>query len=389
MLTSLKLRATRKLSPPINRAMPGLLRYGPWVSMILCFIVLSIIATKITITYVASNFSSAVSMDLVASANSGDDLVGVYLAQLLLLANVWDLDLDAQTMSVHWSVIGACGAAYTFSGNNSCQQNGLSVPMNLYINLVPTSSWQTTAPTGQYDPESILQPPPTYYLAGRQSIPTSEWDTILPLDQFLPYTKDRSSSTLYYPFETLNSYVSMLALNPTDNSTIPIANVRGYGTVVNWVGLAVFQTTTPPGEEPQYALNLIQQRQLPVKAFVIVIVITNWIMSLTVLWMTIIVLFRQHIDSGLLLASTTILFAIPQIRASMPDAPPFGAFIDIGGYFLNVCLVSCCTSILLLTQLRYRYEPPTTTNSGPVEAAGKDDYQLLPLQRDPVSVPEE
>ncbi|EGO24919.1 hypothetical protein SERLADRAFT_468893 [Serpula lacrymans var. lacrymans S7.9] len=105
-------------------------------------------------------------------------------------------------------------------------------------------------------------------------------------------------------------------------------------------------------------------------------------MSLTVLWMTIIVLFRQKIDSGLLLGSTTILFALPQIRASMPDAPPFGAFIDIGGYFMNVCLVSVCTSVLLLTQLRYHYKPqapPTSQSAPPRKMDSLEEYQLLPI----------
>ena len=36
---------------------------------------------------------------------------------------------------VSWSISGACGANYTFGRNTSCVQNGLSVPMNLYLNL--------------------------------------------------------------------------------------------------------------------------------------------------------------------------------------------------------------------------------------------------------------
>ncbi|EGN99357.1 hypothetical protein SERLA73DRAFT_73891 [Serpula lacrymans var. lacrymans S7.3] len=327
-----------KLPASVQKAMPRIMGYGPWISMILAVMVLAIISAKITTAYVAANFSSKVNIDVLWAGDTDNSLKGV-----ALLANIYAIDTTAQTMSIHWSIIGACGASYTFGGNDSCVQNGLSVPLSLYLNTVPTSSWNTTTPAGQYDPTSITNPPPTSYIPGRTSLPTSEFDTDLPLDPFLPYIQDKKSSTLYYPFDLFNTYVSLLAINTNDNSTIPIANARGYGTVVNWVGRANFLAISLPGQEDLlYSLTLSLDRQLPVKAFVVIILITNWMMSLTVLWMTIIVLFRQKIDSGLLLGSTTILFALPQIRASMPDAPPFGAFIDIGGYFMNVCLVSVC-----------------------------------------------
>ncbi|KAH7884900.1 hypothetical protein F5I97DRAFT_1893195 [Phlebopus sp. FC_14] len=348
-----------RLPPSLERALPRyvtrFMRYGPWVVMVLAALSFMGAAAKITTAYVASNFSSAVNVDLIEDDDGS-------LQGVVLLANVWDLDTNAGTMSVHWSVMGGCGEQYTFQKNATCVQNGFSLPMNLYVNVVPSSAWTTTPPTGQYDPNDILDPPAAYYIPERQSIPTMEFDTVLPMDPFLPYTENKTSTVLYYPFDTFRSYASLVAINPTDNSTIPIAYARGYGTVVNWVGMAIFTWVQPPGMDMQYSLTLTQERQLTVKAFVIVILLTNWILSLSVLWMTIIIMFRQRIPSSLLLASTTILFALPQIRASMPDAPQFGAYVgesgagiyvsiqfvsftlhpDIGGYFMNVCLVSVC-----------------------------------------------
>ncbi|KIJ57889.1 hypothetical protein HYDPIDRAFT_44725 [Hydnomerulius pinastri MD-312] len=381
------IRLPSTVGEALPKYVPRFMRYGPWIAMLFAVLAMIIMAVKITTAYVLANFSSAASVDLVN--NNDGSLQGV-----VLLANVWSIDTDAGTMSIHWSVMGGCGENFTFQRNSSCVENGFNLPMNLYLNLAPSSAWHTTPPAGTYSPQNILDPPPAYYIPERELIPTTEFDTILPMDQFLPYTQDKTSTTLYYPFDIFKIYVSMVAINPTDNSTIPIAFASGYVTVVNWVGEGDFQCVQPPGEDRQYALILTQERQLPVKAFVIVILATNWIMSITVLWMTILVLFHQNLPSGLLLASTAILFALPQIRASMPDAPPFGALIgrhclalgvrvslrpDIGGYFMNVCLVSVCTSTLLLSQLRYRCQPPPNPSqdlSGetqPVQITNSDD----------------
>ncbi|OJA08274.1 hypothetical protein AZE42_03780 [Rhizopogon vesiculosus] len=230
---------------------------------------------------------------------------------VVLLANIWNMDTNAQTMSVSWSIIGACGTAYTGRVNDSCVTNGLSVPMNLYLNVVPAFSWNTSTPTGQYDP-SIIQTP-LYYIPGRQyghliqnlwalliadprDIPTLQFDTVMTMDPFLPYTMDKKSSVLYYPFDlyvlllstlsavwrlTVNqrftAYSSVMTINPTDNSTIPIVDVRVYGTVVDWIGSGVFYTTVaPPGASSTlYSLALNLERQKAVKAFAMLLVITN------------------------------------------------------------------------------------------------------------------
>ncbi|KIJ57888.1 hypothetical protein HYDPIDRAFT_120207 [Hydnomerulius pinastri MD-312] len=222
--------------------------------------------------------------------------------------------------------------------------------MALFLNENATSNWNTTTPIGVFEAAAIRNPPPVSYITGRTLIPPQEFDTVLPIDPFLPYTQDKKSSTLFYPFDQFSAFTSMLAIDPDDNSTIPISGVVGYGTMVNWVGSGTFYAI-PVGQDTLYSLVLSVTRQRMIISSVFLLVITNWILSLTVLWMTILVLFRAEVDNNIILASTTILFALPQIRASMPDSPPF----DIAGYFMNVCLVSACTSVLLFSQLRYHY----------------------------------
>ncbi|KIJ62993.1 hypothetical protein HYDPIDRAFT_114151 [Hydnomerulius pinastri MD-312] len=233
--------------------------------------------------------------------------------------------------------------------------------MTLFLNENATSNWNTTTPIGVFDAAAIRNPPPVSYITGRMLIPPQEFDTVLPMDPFLPYTQEKKSSTLFYPFDHFSTFTSMLAIDPNDNSTIPISGVVGYGSMINWSASSTFYAI-PVGQDTLYSLVLTVARQRMIISFVLILVITNWILSLTVLWMTILVLFRARVDNGIILASTTVLFALPQIRASMPDSPPFGAFIDIAGYFMNVCLVSACTSVLLFSQLRYHYRPLITTS---------------------------
>ena len=66
-----------------------------------------------------------------------------------------------------------------------------------------------------------------------------------------------------------------MAINPTDNSTIPIAFVAAYGSAVNWIGTGSFLEVIPLGGSPLYSMVLYQDRQYAIKAFAVLIVVTN------------------------------------------------------------------------------------------------------------------
>lgn len=86
--------------------------------------------------------------------------------------------------------------------------------------------------------------------------------------------------------DRFSSFVSLLAINPANNSTIPISGVIGYGTVVNWNAVALFYPTTI-GQETLYSIALFAWRQAMIRAFVILVIVTNCRQSET------------HFDSGL------------------------------------------------------------------------------------------
>ncbi|KAG2131443.1 uncharacterized protein EDB93DRAFT_939477 [Suillus bovinus] len=280
---------------------------------------------------------------------------------LVFLADMFSIDLDGQTFSVHWSLVGACGHQYTGSSNNACIQNQFVNNVALYLNVNTSVNWNLTAPIGTFDSSVVQNPPPVTYIPGRRQLPAKEYDTVLSMDPFLPYTLQKQVSTLYYPFDQHSAYVSLLAIDTDSNQSLPISGVIGYGSMINWIGSSAFYPTTA-GNEMFYALALTVERQKMVKAFALLLVVINWTLSVTILWMTVLVLCRANVNDSLILTSTTVLFALPQIRASMPDSPPFGAFIDISGYFMNVCLVSICTSVLLFSRLQYHYRPVVTTS---------------------------
>lgn len=71
-----------------------------------------------------------------------------------------------------------------------------------------------------------------------------------------------------------STFTSVLAINPKDNSTIPISGIVGYGSVVNWPALSQFYDT-PVGQETLYSLVLTVYRHPTTRALVVVIFITN------------------------------------------------------------------------------------------------------------------
>ncbi|KAG2140995.1 hypothetical protein DEU56DRAFT_796550 [Suillus clintonianus] len=308
-----------------------LIRYGPIATLATIFALLGGLSIYLTHMYLDANFWIQVSMD--------DNTLSSF-----------------NTFSVHWSLVGACGHQYTGSSNDNCIQNQFVNNVALYLNVLNDATWNVTAPIGTFDSSTVQNPPPVKYIPGREKLPAEEYDAVLAIDPFLPYTLQKQFSILYYPFDQHSAYVSLLAIDTDSNQSLPISGVIGYGSMVGWIGFSEFYPTTVGGET-LYALSLTVYRQKMVKVFALLLVVTNWVLSITILWMTVLVIFRANINDGLILTSTAVLFALPQIRASMPDSPPFGAFIDIAGYFMNVGLVSLCTSILLFSQLQYHYQP--------------------------------
>ena len=51
------------------RYMPRVMKFGPWVTMLLAIIIFAVIATRVTSRYLVDNFHSVINLDLVKSDN--------------------------------------------------------------------------------------------------------------------------------------------------------------------------------------------------------------------------------------------------------------------------------------------------------------------------------
>ncbi|KAG1723752.1 hypothetical protein EDB19DRAFT_2029037 [Suillus lakei] len=192
---------------------PILIRYGPVAILMIIFALLAGISIILTMVYLHANFRTQVSMD-----NATLNYVHVNESPgLVLLADMFSIDLDGQTFSVHWSLVGACGHQYTGSSNDSCIQNQFVNTVALYLNENASVNWNVTTPIGTFDSSPVQNPLPVTYIPGRQQLPVEEYDTVLSIDPFLPYTLQKRSSTLYYPFDKHSTYASLLAIDTDSN----------------------------------------------------------------------------------------------------------------------------------------------------------------------------
>ncbi|TDL20043.1 hypothetical protein BD410DRAFT_872994 [Rickenella mellea] len=313
------------------KALHFLSRTPPCIVLFLVIIIVAVASIKIVLHYVETVFTHSVDRFV-------DQYPGAQGA--LFCADVFNVDTTNNIISVRWSVVGGCGSNYTFNSSDGCSINSLAVPMNLYLNKNASTPVSALTPILQYDPADINSSPPVHMLPGRTNLPMFAFETDLDIDPFLPYTLYKKQTGLFSPFEVINSFNSVLATHPANNATIPIVDVIGYGTSLSWISEA-HRGTSPNSQ--QFWIQFWSIRQRLVRGIAVIIVITNWLLTLAILYITVLVVMGRKVDTQLILASTTILFAIPQIRASMLDSPPLGAVcIDTAGYFVNLSLVSAC-----------------------------------------------
>ncbi|TBU23271.1 hypothetical protein BD311DRAFT_674323, partial [Dichomitus squalens] len=87
------------------------------------------------------------------------------------------------------------------------------------------------------------------------------------------------------------------------------------------------------------------RRCFGVKLFAITLFLTNYLLSCIMVYIAVCAHCGRSVpDTALFLPLANILL-IPQLRAAMPDAPDFGVFMDLFGYYVN--MVAVCMATLL------------------------------------------
>ncbi|KAF8545674.1 hypothetical protein OG21DRAFT_1528329, partial [Imleria badia] len=172
------------------------------LAILLSILGLLTLGVTFSVNYIRSNFVGTFGPGIVyTQVNASTSPEGV-----VLLATVWSLDPDYGTMSVRplslsksrcfqvhsgqasWSVMGGCGVNYTFERNT-------------FI-LLP---WEAVRIANGFAAGELPTHTP-------RSIPTTSFETVLQINPFIPYTLDKTTTTLYYPFD---AYVLFHALSLT------------------------------------------------------------------------------------------------------------------------------------------------------------------------------
>jgi len=171
---------------------------------------------------------------------------------------------------------------------------------------------------------------------------------------------------------------------PFDLYTAEVPFAGFYGTKKDFLQY-VTNVTTEPLQEFQYAiiaranlqnwkfilkwkkhrqlkgvnlLKIIVLRSTTVKLFSIFVVCLMWFITLGATLITIQVIARNHqmIPWNITLMSS-LLFAMPRLRAVQPNIPPVGTIADTVGLFFNMVLISMCQIAMMVMWMLQRPSP--------------------------------
>jgi len=183
-----------------------------------------------------------------------------------------------------------------------------------------------------------------------------------PLALFSNIKGQASLSTLQkYPFDEYTAQIFLFAQDSESKELVGLQIGEAHGIAVGFQ--AVAQRTPIPGRiysgVISEAITISRSRLL--KAYVLVIVIAVWLLTLMFLFVMVCILCGYGFDVSLLLVPVATLFAITQLRASMPGAPPgFGAIVDFVGILPCLALTSISASLTIAalvfstpTEVRY------------------------------------
>lgn len=136
-----------------------------------------------------------------------------------------------------------------------------------------------------------------------------------------------------YPFDAYTANFSVIADEVSKDSSgawnvlseIPVGMDAG-GKLSGWdVSVDVPTTMSPVGMG-----SMTLDRAFTTQLFAIIILVMMVLISLTVLWISLLVVSgRRKMEVALLGWFGAVLFALPLLRNSLPGAPPIGAYVDV------------------------------------------------------------
>lgn len=268
-------------------------------------------------------------LDEVAAASPGVVLIGESV----------DVDVDEPSITVRWSIL-ACGPEYVLpesAGVHGSEVCGLpSLPLRIFVD-------NSLEPAATYDPSTIPVNKKTGHRRNIQNLVQFDSDHVL----------DVHDARLY-PFDTYFLTSTLRAVG-FSNESIPIQKLAAVDVMSSfniWItDMESFSKTNQEAIFPSRDMDMHVWRPGSARFFAVLLFAVGWL--LTLISVGHVILARRV--SGMkpllkhLVSSGAIVFSIPQLRNSMPDAPGLdGVLIDEIGYFPQMIISSISTIILLL-----------------------------------------
>ncbi|KAI9338392.1 hypothetical protein DFJ73DRAFT_848003 [Zopfochytrium polystomum] len=194
-----------------------------------------------------------------------------------------------------------------------------------------------------------------------------------------------------YPYDVYTTnveYITALYMNK-DNVTLPCPlSLSLIGALQAWsfqlpvvadVSKDVLETNVSDGT--LIAFQLVLQRSWTVKFFSFIITAIIWILPCLALFLAVtLVQTSRTPEPPVMSMSISLLFALPAVRNSQPQVPPFGTTLDAFSFYLAYML-EAVTAILLLVRYIERIEVKSMEAAkpapAPAEATDDDKTRLL------------
>lgn len=244
--------------------------------------------------------------------------------------------------------------------------------LNIYTQENASSLYRSSSPTAKWSVASgdLFSTVTNSAL----SAATQSFTTSISFDLQSQIYQDRYATLLAYPFDQYTAYLTFLISRADTNATVPVFYGYVQSSIPNWnvystgmpltsctgisldSALNIICTETADDTLQRFVMKITAKRASSTIAFVSLIWLTSWLLTLVIVWTTIkITVLKSDLPPELILVPVTALFSLPAVRGVMPDSPDFGAYHDVCGFLFCITLISLCAALVLVVGIRRNF----------------------------------
>ncbi|KXS10466.1 hypothetical protein M427DRAFT_37000 [Gonapodya prolifera JEL478] len=185
---------------------------------------------------------------------------------------------------------------------------------------------------------------------------------------------DGDPSTFPFDAHTGDALVYAFIGTQAPGNYIPLG-FQNVGFTGSFTAKAFIQATDPTPNQLRYSVGVNVSRSATTKLFAILVAAVQWGLSLGYGLMTTDIRFKgRKLELPILAMGPGLLFAMPGIRNSTPNAPPIGTQLDMASLFFAMAVIGLC---LVSNMIRFLWEASHPAPAKPAESK-KPDYSAYP-----------